>query len=48
MEHCFEFYLWPCTAICDIADYFNSDFDAYHDSPKGEVIQNVLVKLSDV
>ena len=26
----------------------NSDFDAYHDSPKGEVIQNVLVKLSDV
>ena len=34
--------------FCDIAAYVNSDFDAYHDSPKGEVIQNVLVKLSDV
>ena len=37
-----------CTAIYDIAAYFNSDFDAYHDSPKGEVTQNGLVKSNDV
>ena len=24
---------YKCTAICDNAAYFNSDLDAYHDSP---------------
>ena len=43
-----QFQTGQCTAIYDIAAYFNSDFDAYHDSPKGEVTQNVLVKSNDV
>ena len=34
--------------FCDITDYSNSDFDADHDSPKGEVNPNVFVNLSDV
>ena len=34
--------------FCDIAAYVNSDFDAYHDSPKGEVNPNVFVNLNDV
>ena len=37
-----------CTAICDIAAYFNSDFDDDHDSPKGEVNPNVLSNFNDV
>ena len=39
---------WVYCYFCDIAAYFNSDFDAYHDSLKGEVTQNVLVKSNDV
>ena len=34
--------------FCDIAAYSNSDFDADHDSPKGEVNPNVFVNLGDV
>ena len=34
--------------FCDIAAFVNSDFDADHDSPKGEVNQNALVNLNDV
>ena len=43
-----QFQTGQCTAICDIAAYVNSDFDADHDSPKGEVNPNVLVNLNDV
>ena len=34
--------------FCDIAAFVNSDFDADHDSPKGEVNRNVFVNLSGV
>ena len=44
----FKILVNPVLLFPYIAAYSNSDFDAYHDSPKGEVIQNVLVKLSDV
>ena len=43
-----SFSIHGCTAICDIAAFVNSDFDADHDSPKGEVNRNVFVNLSDV
>ena len=37
-----------CTAICDIAAYSISDFDADHDSPKGEVNQSGIINCDDV
>ena len=34
--------------FCDIAAFVNSDFDADHDSPKGEVNPNDFVNCNDV
>ena len=43
-----SFSIHGCTAICDIAAFVNSDFDADHDSPKGEVNPNDFVNCNDV
>ena len=44
----FKILVNPVLLFPYIAAYSNSDFDAYHDSPKGEVNRNVFVNLSDV
>ena len=44
----FKILVNPVLLFPYIAAYSNSDFDAYHDSPKGEVNRNVFVNISDV
>ena len=44
----FKILVNPVLLFPYIAAYSNSDFDAYHDSPKGEVNRNVFVNLTDV